>query len=149
MLDTWAISNRVTLYLLDALSPEALAAVPASKGRGVGANLAHLHNVRLMWLKTAAPDLLTELEKVEGPAVQDQAALRAALEASGRAIGSLLERGLAAGRIKGFKPHPAAFLGYLISHDAHHRGEIQLTLTQAGHKLPDKIGYGLWEWGVR
>ena len=55
LLDTWAISNRITLYLLDAVPAEALAGVGASGGRTVGAMFAHLHNTRLLWLKAAAP----------------------------------------------------------------------------------------------
>jgi uncharacterized damage-inducible protein DinB len=110
---------------------------------------AHLHNTRLLWLKSAAPDLLTSVSKIEPAATTDHALVRASLDASGAAVGEFLRRALADGRVKGFKPHPVAFLGYLRAHDAHNRGEIQLTLTQAGHKLSDKIGYGLWEWGVR
>jgi uncharacterized damage-inducible protein DinB len=30
------------------------------------------------------------------------------------------------GRIKGCKPDAASFLGYLIAHDAHHRGQISM-----------------------
>ena len=51
--------------------------------------------------------------------------------------------------MKNFKPHAAAFLGYLISHEANHRGHIELALRQAGIPLDDKIAYGQWEWGVR
>jgi uncharacterized damage-inducible protein DinB len=57
--------------------------------------------------------------------------------------------GLAAGRIKGFKPHPVAFLGCFIAHEAHHRGQIALSLKQAGCPLDKKTLFGLWDWGVR
>ena len=68
---------------------------------------------------------------------------------SGDAVASLLDRGFRDGRIKGFKPHPAAFLGYLISHESHHRGQIMLSLKQSGHPVDKKIQFGIWEWGVR
>lgn len=102
-----------------------------------------------MWLKAASPALLEGLTKVEPAEATDRARLERALTASGVAIGRLLETGIETGRIKGFRPHPAAFLGYLISHESHHRGEIEVTLTQAGHQLAKKVSFGLWEWGVR
>jgi uncharacterized damage-inducible protein DinB len=40
-------------------------------------------------------------------------------------------------------------MGYLISHESYHRGEIGIILTQAGYKLDQKIAYGMWEWGKR
>jgi uncharacterized damage-inducible protein DinB len=103
-----------------------------------------------MWLKSAAPDLLTGLAKVENEQASDKKLLKKSLTDSGVAIGKLLTKSLEAdGKIKGFKPHAAAFLGYLISHESHHRGQIALTLKQAGKPLDKKIGYGIWEWGVR
>lgn len=71
------------------------------------------------------------------------------MERSGAAIEELLRRGLAAGTIRGFKPHPVAFLGYLIAHDGYHHGDIGLTLAQSGHPLDRKVAYGIWEWGAR
>jgi uncharacterized damage-inducible protein DinB len=149
ILDTWRIHHRITLYLLDAIAGEALGDVGPTKGRSVGKTFAHLHNVRLMWLKAAAPELLEGLEKLGDDDVPNHATLRSALEASAAAIARLLEWGLETGKIRGFKPHPAAFLGYLISHESHHRGQIMIALKANGH-LPDKkVQYGLWEWGVR
>lgn len=150
LLETWNIHNRINLYLLEAVSETALSAAPASKGRSVAEQFAHLHNVRLLWLKSAAPELLegqTRIDKVQGI---DKNLLVEALQQSGRAIESLLQKGLeSGGKIKGFKPHVTAFLGYLISHESHHRGQIALTVKQAGHKLDQKTAFGLWEWGVR
>ena len=149
MLDTWNIHNRINLYMLDAIAPEALTGISLSKGRSVGEQFAHIHNVRLMWLKSAAPDLLEGLEKLEKEAVHDKQALLDSLARSGAQIVELLRRGLESGRIKGFKPHPVAFAGYLISHESYHRGEIGIVLTQSGHPLDKKISFGMWEWGVR
>ncbi len=148
-LETWDIHNRINLYLLEAVEPATLNSLSASKGRTVGEQFAHIHNVRLMWLKSAAPDLLAGLDKLEKEEARDKKAIAKSLAASGAAIRSLLERGQSEGKVKGFKPHAAAFLGYLISHESHHRGQIALSLKQAGHPLDKKIAYGIWEWGVR
>jgi uncharacterized damage-inducible protein DinB len=150
LLETWNLHNRINLYLLEAISEAALSGLSASKGRSVGEQLAHLHNVRLMWLKSAAPELLEGLTKIEKAQKIDKTQLAKALQDSGKAIESLLQKSLqSGGKIKGFKPHAIAFLGYLISHESHHRGQIALTLKQARHKLDQKTAFGLWEWGVR
>ncbi len=146
--ETWNIHNRIHAFLLDALDAESLAAIPQPKGRSVSAQFAHVHNVRKMWLAQGAPDLDAPLLKLEGP---DWSAydLKTHLAASGEAIATLLVRGFEQGKVKGFKPHPAAFLGYLLSHESHHRGQILQTLKQNGKLPPKKVLFGLWEWGVR
>jgi len=148
--ETWQIHNRIHLYLLRALKPEDLAVCLAAKGRTIGDVMAHTHNVRLMWLKSAAPDLLAGVEKIDTAAGISLDALAGAFDASGAAIERLIAWAWAAGgRVKGFKPHLTAFVGYLISHESHHRGQVTLAMRNAGRPLDKKITYGLWEWGVR
>ena len=149
LLDTWNIHARINLYMLDAIAPEALSDISASKGRSVGEQFAHIHNVRLMWLKSASPELLEGLEKIEKEQGSDKTLLLQALAKSDTAMVMLLRDGLVKGRIKGFKPHPVAFIGYMISHESYHRAEAGIILTQSGHPLNKKTSFGLWEWGVR
>ena len=150
ILETWQIHDRINLYLLDSIDADALDSHSASKGRSVGEQFAHLHNVRLMWLKVAAPDLMKGLTKIENEKAHDKKLLSKSLQGSAKAIGLLLEKSVeTGGKVKGFKPHAAAFLGYLISHESHHRGQIILSLKQSGKPVDKKIAYGIWEWGVR
>jgi uncharacterized damage-inducible protein DinB len=149
LIETWNIHDRINRYLLNAVPDDALGSSLAPKHRTIYQLFAHLHNVRLMWLKSAAPDLLEGLAKIEGE-TGDKKTLANALEASGQAIAALLRKGLeAGGKLKGFRPHAVAFLGYLISHESHHRGQIGWSLKNTGHPLDQKTSYGLWEWGVR
>jgi uncharacterized damage-inducible protein DinB len=148
--ETWNIHNRINIYLLEAVDDGSLALHAASKGRSVGEQFAHIHNVRLMWLKAARPDLLEGLAKIEPSDAGDKKLLKNSFVQSGEAIAKLLDDSVASdNKVKGFKPHAGAFLGYLISHESHHRGQLALSLKQAGKPLDKKVSYGIWEWGVR
>jgi uncharacterized damage-inducible protein DinB len=150
LIETFSINNRTNLYLLDAIKEEQLTDVyPGAKGRNVGKQWAHLHDVRMMWLKASAPDLLKGLVKLSDEEALQKKAIAHALIQSGKAIESLFQQAAATGKIKGFKPHATAFLGYLLAHEAHHRGQILITLKQNGHMVDKKIQFGIWEWGAR
>lgn len=92
LVDAWQIHNRIMVYVLDAVAPAAIGSRLAGKGRSVGEQFAHLHNVRLMWLRSAAPELLTGLTKIEKAEAIDKEHLHAALTASGEAIAALLRQ---------------------------------------------------------
>ena len=148
-IETWEIHNRINLYLLTSIKEDHLADISASKGRNVGEQFAHIHNVRLMWLKAADPGLLKGQNKIEKETKISKKILADELAKSARAIASLLGNGFEQEKVKGFKRHPAAFFGYIISHESHHRGQIMLALKQSGHPADQQIQYGLWEWGSR
>lgn len=149
LLETFAISERVNQKLLQCVSEAAWrAAPPTGKGRTIAGIASHIHHVRLMWL--AAADKSTRLpgklndEKVSRQDVMD------ALSRSAKLLEKKLEKGLhdPAGRVPNFKPDVVAFVGYLIAHDSHHRGQISMLARQLGMPVDSKTSFGLWEWGT-
>jgi uncharacterized damage-inducible protein DinB len=148
LIAAYSTNNRVNVYLVRNLPEEAWRAKPPEgKGRDVASIVAHMHNVRLMWLKAVgASDLPPKLERAR---VTREEAIQA-LEASWQAIESTLRKSLNRdGRIKGFKPDVAGFFAYLVSHDAHHRGQITTLARKVGHPISQSVMFGMWEWGRR
>jgi uncharacterized damage-inducible protein DinB len=146
LLTAFSTNDRINRYLIDNLPSEAWTAKPPDgKGRTIAAIVAHMHNVRVMWLKAAkVDDIPAQLDRAT---VTPSEALRA-LGASRQALNAVMGRALQTdGRVKGFRPDVAGFFGYLIAHDAHHRGQITMLTRQAGHPL--KAMFGMWEWGSR
>jgi hypothetical protein len=43
-------------------------------------------------------------------------------------------------------PPNAAMLAYMLSHDAHQRGQVCMLAHQLGFRLPVKAAYGIWNW---
>ena len=64
-IETWEISHRMNEFLLTGIKEEYFKDISLAKGRSVGEHFVHINNVRLMWVKVAAPDLLPSLEKIE------------------------------------------------------------------------------------
>jgi uncharacterized damage-inducible protein DinB len=148
LLNAFHTNNRINLYLIDNLpEPVWTEKPPESKGRTAAAIVAHMHNVRVMWLKAAKAEGIPE--QLDRANVTPAQAVRG-LEISCQALDTLIGRALEGnGRIKNFRPDVAGFIGYLIAHDAHHRGQITMLARQLGHPLPQKAMFGMWEWGRR
>lgn len=149
LLAAFDTNDRINQYMIENLPPEAWRAEPpGGKGRTIAAIVAHIHNVRVMWLKAVAKEskIPDQLEKSSLTPAQAAKGLEQSRGALSAALKSSLD---ADGRVKGFKPDVAGFFGYLIAHDAHHRGQICMLARQVGHPLPQRAMFGMWEWGTR
>lgn len=144
---TWRRHNEILLYLLEQIPEEGLLAKPSgSKGRDVARQFAHLNRVRLGWLhfhKTGNRPKLPRHHKGPPPGKDE---LLQALGESGYEIEQWLEEALNAGhRPRLFGKNPVRWMGYLIAHESHHRGQIMLALKQSDMRLSDKVAVqGLW-----
>jgi len=149
MLVSHATNNRINTFLIQNIPDKAWREKPpGGKGRDIASMVAHIHNVRLMWLKSAAANAPMP-KKLEGEDFTKDAAI-AALEVSRQAMEEVLGASLRTdGRIKGFKPDAGSFLAYLLAHDAHHRGQISMLARHLGHPISKSAMFGLWEWGTR
>lgn len=149
LLNAYATNDNITRYLIENIDPKAWRAdPPGGKGRTIAAIVAHIHNVRVMWLKVIAKDGPIP-EQLDRHTVTPRQAITA-LSKSGEDVSRVIAAALAAdGRVKYFKPDVAGFIGYSISHDAHHRGQISMLARQVGYAIPQKAMFGMWEWGSR
>lgn len=149
MLTAFATNNRINAYLIANIADAAWRAKqPGGKGRDIASMVAHIHNVRLMWLK-AIDKTLRLPEKLDGQTVTPESAIAALVESCSAMEGVIGVALRSDGRVKGFKPDVGSFLAYLFAHEAHHRGQITMLARQVGHPVSQSVMFGLWEWGTR
>lgn len=149
LLETFAVNEKANQLLLGHIDDAAWRAVPPSgKGRSIVSMAAHMHQVRLMWLKAADKNGKHPAKLDADKATRSE--VQASFKAGAGAIHKLLEKGLddPSGKVSHFKPTVVVFMGYLISHDAYHRGQIAMLARQVGHPLRPETGFALWEWGT-
>ena len=153
LLETYAVNDRMNQLILEHLDPRAWRAKPPGRNaRTIAAIFAHVHNIRRKWLRLSAPHLKLPAELERNRCTQKQ--VRAALAESAQRCSEMLAEALGGpdGRVKQFlrdgwaRPWPAgaAMVAYMISHDAHHRGQVCMLAHQLG--FPIKAGYKMWVW---
>jgi uncharacterized damage-inducible protein DinB len=149
LLNAWSINNNMNLLMMDNITDAGMQKTLSSRGgRTVYLQLVHMHNVRMGWLEVCANDIFKKYKVLNKEAAYNRKILRKAFEDSATGIEELFAQSWDnGGKVKSFKAGVIPMLGYFISHESHHRGNILLTLKQCGEKIPDSVKWGLWEWG--
>ncbi len=143
--ESWNQSNQVNLKLLEEIPEHYLSVKPAYGGRSVGAQFSHINNVRVQWLSAIDPVKYTGLILLQKDDHTYKTKISEALRQSAERIGDLIDQSIRADmKVKGFKNGINSFLVYLVSHDAHHRGQIVTTLKSAKLGLDNNFLFSLW-----
>jgi len=153
--EIFLVNDRANQLILENLDPNAWRAKPPGGNvRTIAAIFTHVHNVRRKWLRLSAPHL--KLPAQLGRTRCTQKETRSALAESAQRCSEMIAEAFAdpGGRVRQFlrdgwaRPWPAgaAMLAYMVTHEAHHRGQICMLAHQLGFPLPNKAAYGIWVW---
>src|SRR5437764_9483376 len=146
-------NERMNQLLLEHLDAKTWQAKPPGKARTIAAIFTHMHNVRCKWVRLTAPHLKVPAQLNRSSCTPKQA--RAGLaESAARCMEMLAEALDGSGRIEKFrrdgwaKPWPVGveMLCYMLTHEAHHRGQVCMLAHQIGFKLPNKVTSAMWNW---
>lgn len=142
--EAWLVCAAQTQFLLECMSPEQWEA-PCSAGKSIRAQFAHLHNVRLTWLKMCDKSLLGNMEQADRHK-GTTGEIRSALLESAIAMAALIRNAESSdGRIRGLSRSVIAFLTSASAHEGYHRGQVELILRQCGTELDDEKMLRLWD----
>jgi uncharacterized damage-inducible protein DinB len=140
--------------LIEHLDPRAWRASPPGRVRTIAAIFTHMHNMRAKWVRLTAPHLEVPLQLRRADCTPQEA--RAGLAESAARCTEMLADALGGpgGRVERFRrdgwarPWPVGLemLCYMLSHEAHHRGQICMLAHQLGFPLPSEVIAGIWNW---
>ena len=147
----FAANDRTNQMLIEHLDPTVWSARPSGKVRTIAAIFTHVHNVRCKWVRLTTPYIKVPPQLNRACCTQQQA--RAGLGESAVRCEEMLAEAFG-GRIEKFrrdswaKPWPAGIemLCYMVSHEAHHRGQVCMLAHQLGFPLPNEVTSAMWNW---
>jgi uncharacterized damage-inducible protein DinB len=150
LFEAWDRNARVNDALLEHLTPELMRLDDRAGGWTVAQHLAEMSGFRKDWLSEISPSHQTGLEFMHRAlpgggweaATDDPAAFREAFRAADAAVAAAVRDAIAAGGFRGpvYARHPAFFVHHALVHDAHHRGQLLMTLRLAGRRWEEADG---------
>jgi uncharacterized damage-inducible protein DinB len=143
-------NDRMNQVLIEHLDPAAWRAKPPGKARTIAAIFTLMHNVRCKWVRLTVPHLKVPPQLNRAHCTPQQA--RAGLAESAARCAEMLAEALGggAGRVEKFhrdawaRPWPAGLemLCYMLSHEAHYRGQVCMLAHQLGFPLSNEVASG-------
>jgi uncharacterized damage-inducible protein DinB len=157
-------NERMNQMLIEHLDPAAWRAKPPGNTRPIAAIFTHMHNVRCKWVRLTAPHLSVPRQLNRAHCTPQHARVGLA-ESAARCVEMLAEAlgggegGSGGGpknegRVEKFlrdgwaRPWPVGpeMLCYMLSHEAHHRGQVCMVAHQLGFPMPIEVTSGIWNW---
>jgi uncharacterized damage-inducible protein DinB len=149
------LNDRINQMLIEQFDAAAWTTRPSAKARvrSIAAIFTHMHNVRCKWIRLTAPHLKAPPQLDRARCTPQQA--RVALAKSAAGCAKMLAEALGGNAgIKQFRrdgwarPWPVGLemLCYMLSHEAHHRGQVCMLAHQLGFRLPTEVTSGMWNW---
>jgi uncharacterized damage-inducible protein DinB len=148
------VNDRMNQILIEHLDAAAWTAKPSGNVRTIAAIFTHMHNVRCKWVRLTAPHLKVppQLNRTHCTPQQARAGLAESAASCAEMLAEALDNG--GGRVNKFlrdgwaRPWPVGLemLCYMLSHEAHHRGQVCMLAHQLGFPLAKEAAYGIWNW---
>lgn len=148
LLHTWQMHHRMNELVINHTTDAGMLKTLSPRGRPIFQQWIHVHAVRCQWMEVIAKKTAASIPAAAKNAPYHRETLVQLLTASARGLEMIFsdcwDKG---GKVTGFRNGLLPLVGYFISHESHHRGNMLLTLKQTGEKIPDALKWGLWEWG--
>jgi uncharacterized damage-inducible protein DinB len=148
LVDAWRTNNKISLLFIELIDDQGMKKTLSHRGgRTVYEQLVHLQSVRTQWLHVIDKKIAARCKNVQKGEPNNKDVLYEAFEDSGKGLEDFIheswEKG---GKVNNYKKGLIPFITYLIAHEAHHRGNVLLTLKECGVKIPDELKWGIWDW---